>query len=63
MPDPDSRTAFLLGAGYLASILVMFAGLILAFMAGLTQDYLAAGVCLLAVGTTAGLALNAYLRR
>ena len=63
MPDPDSKTAFLLGAAYIASILVMFAGLVLGFMAALSQDYLAAGMCLLAVGATGGLALNAYLRR
>jgi hypothetical protein len=63
MPDADPKTAFLLGAAYIASILVMFAGLVLAFMAALTQDYLAAGICLLAVGATGGLALNAYLRR
>jgi hypothetical protein len=63
MADPDSRTAFLLGAGYIASIVVMFTGLVLALMAGLSGDYLAAGMCLLAVGATAGLALNAYLRR
>ena len=63
MSDADSKTAFLLGASYIASILVMFAGLVLALMAALSQDYLAAGMCLLAVGATGGLALNAYLRR
>lgn len=62
MADPDSRTAFLLGAAYISAIIVMFAGMVLAFMAALSQDYLAAGMCLLSVGGTAGLALNAYLR-
>ena len=63
MPDADSKTAFLLGASYISAILVMFAGLVLALMASLKEDYLAAGMCLLAVGATGGLALNAYLRR
>jgi hypothetical protein len=63
MADADSKTAFVLGGAYIASIVVMFSGLVIAFMAGLSHDYVAAGVCLLAVGATAGLALNAYLRR
>ena len=63
MADPDSRSAFLLGAAFVAAVTVMFGGAVLALWSVLSHDYVAAALSLLAVGASAGLVLNGYLRR
>jgi type IV secretory pathway TrbD component len=53
----------LLGAAAAAAIITIFAGVVAIVLFLLLQQWVALGLALIAVGATAGLVLNAVLRR
>ena len=56
-------SAFLVGTAAAACLFVIFGGVLAAVLMLLLRDWSAMSLCLIAVGGTAGLVLNAALRQ
>jgi len=61
--NAKGRGPALLGAAAATCVVAMVGGMLLALLALMEGDWVGAGACLTAAGATAGLVLNAYVRR